>query len=99
MGRVVDSCKNVISPNPEEKDAMPMPRRRSAVMLNPAMMIIPVQLAAVHTTIRRLYCTEPGTRYGHRSLVIKEGKMLKNATRPFGVLGGTRSRAAERMMT
>lgn len=32
-------------------------------------------------------------------LTISAGKMLKNATIPFGVVAGTRSSAADRMMT
>jgi hypothetical protein len=32
-------------------------------------------------------------------LTIKAGKMLKKATSPFGVVAGTRSIAAERMIT
>lgn len=99
VGSVVDNWRNVISPNPEENEATPMPRRRRAVELNVAITIMPVQLAAVQTRILRLYRTTPELRYGHKSLVVSEGKMLKNATRPLGVDGGTRSSAAERMMT
>lgn len=32
-------------------------------------------------------------------LTSKAGKMLKKATRPFGVVGGTKSSAAERIIT
>lgn len=32
-------------------------------------------------------------------LTIRAGKMLKNATSPFGVVAGTRSSAADRMIT
>lgn len=78
---------------------MLIPRRRSDVEFTRAIVIIPSQLAAVQTRIRRVYRARPGTRYGQRSFVAKEGKMLKNATRPFGVFGGTRSSAAESMMT
>ena len=32
-------------------------------------------------------------------LTIKAGKILKKATNPFGVVAGTRSSAADRMIT
>lgn len=99
VGSVVDSCRNVISPKPDENEAMPIPSRRKGVELTAAMRTIPDQLAAVQKRMRRAYRGLPGTRYGQRSLVVREGKILKKATRPLGVLGGTRSSAAERMMT
>jgi hypothetical protein len=37
--------------------------------------------------------------YGHVSLAIKAGKILQKAIIPFGVFGGTKSRAADKIMT
>jgi len=37
--------------------------------------------------------------YGHAALATNDGAILQNAMRPLGVEAGTRSSAAERMMT
>ena len=37
--------------------------------------------------------------YGHPTFATKAGNMLQKAMIPFGVEGGTRSRAADKMMT
>jgi len=39
------------------------------------------------------------SRYGQPTLATSAGAMLQNRMMPFGVDGGTRSRAADRMMT
>ena len=41
----------------------------------------------------------PFNRYGQTILATNDGAMLQNAMRPLGVEAGTRSSAAERMMT
>ena len=37
--------------------------------------------------------------YGHPIFATKDGAILQNAMMPFGVDGGTKSRAADKMMT
>lgn len=37
--------------------------------------------------------------YGHPIFATKDGAILQNAMIPFGVDGGTKSRAADKMMT
>ena len=41
----------------------------------------------------------PFNKYGQAALATNEGAMLQNAMRPLGVEAGTRSSAADRMMT
>lgn len=53
----------------------------------------------VHPMRRFAYRIRPLSRYGQPSLATNAGKMLQNAIIPLGVEGGTRSRAAERMIT
>lgn len=58
-----------------------------------------MKLSKAHPTTRRLYRIFPLRKYGHPSLANRAGNMLQKAMIPFGVDGGTRSSAAERMMT
>lgn len=60
---------------------------------------IPTKLRRAHEVIRREYLILPREMYGHATLAMSAGKMLKKATTPLGVVVDTRSRAAERMMT
>lgn len=41
----------------------------------------------------------PFSMYGHPIFATKDGAILQNAMIPFGVDGGTKSRAADKMMT
>ena len=41
----------------------------------------------------------PFKRYGQTALAMNDGVMLQNAMRPLGVEEGTRSSAADRMIT
>jgi len=73
---------------------------------------IPNQLIPVQKPTRRRYWICPLDMSGQNTLALllafklrgkkltrSAGKMLKNATMPFGVVAGTRSSAAERMIT
>lgn len=61
--------------------------------------IIPSQLHAVQNKTLRLYRIVPDEMIGHNTFVKSAGKMLNSATTPLGVVDGTRSKAAERMIT
>lgn len=60
---------------------------------------MPVKETSEQASTRRRYLTRPGTKYGQPSLTSSAGKMFANRMTPFGTSGGTRSRAALRMMT
>ena len=60
---------------------------------------MPITLNSAHPTMRRAYRIFPLRKYGHPSFANNAGNMLQNAMMPLGVDGGTRSSAAERMMT
>lgn len=60
---------------------------------------MPSQLIPVQKPTRRAYRICPFDTSGQHTLAMSAGKMLKKATMPFGVEAGTRSSAAERMMT
>lgn len=64
-----------------------------------ALTTIPHILIIVHPINRFVYRIRPLSKYGQPNLATSAGKMLQNAMMPFGVEGGTRSRAAERMIT
>jgi hypothetical protein len=53
---------------------------------------------AANTIIRTQYGIR-WTKYGAISLVKKEGTTSKRRTTPLGILGPTRSKAAERIIT
>jgi hypothetical protein len=61
--------------------------------------IIPRALRKQHPTSRLAYLIRPLRMYGQPILATSAGAMLTNAIIPFGVDGGTRSRAADRIMT
>jgi len=65
----------------------------------PQLTMMPSQLHPVQNKMRCLYRICPDEISGQRTLVNSAGKMLNNATTPFGVEAGTRSSAAERMIT
>ena len=46
-----------------------------------------------------MYRIRPFRMYGQPTFATRAGAILQKAIMPFGVEGGTRSRAAERMMT
>lgn len=60
---------------------------------------MPSQLAEVQNSMRRVYRISPEDMNGQPTLAIRAGKMLKSATTPLGVVAGTRSSAADRMIT
>ena len=60
---------------------------------------MPTTLNSAHPTMRRAYRIFPLRKYGQPSFANNAGNMLQNAMMPLGVDGGTRSSAAERMMT
>ena len=61
--------------------------------------IIPKTLMIQHPTTLRLYRIVPFKRYGQPTLAKNDGAMLQNAMSPLGVEAGTRSSAADRIMT
>lgn len=61
--------------------------------------MIPSQLHPVQKATRRPYRIFPLDNSGHNTFVNNAGKMLNSATTPFGVEAGTRSSAAERIIT
>ena len=61
--------------------------------------IIPATLSTQHPISRCVYRIRPFKMYGHPIFATKDGAILQNAMMPFGVDGGTKSRAADRMMT
>ena len=61
--------------------------------------MIPSQLHPVQNRMRCLYWIWPEDISGQSTLVINAGKMLNSATTPLGVEAGTRSSAADRMIT
>lgn len=60
---------------------------------------MPSQLQAVQNRTRRAYRIWPVEMRGQKTLVSSAGRMLNSATIPLGVEAGTRSSAADRMMT
>lgn len=60
---------------------------------------IPNALRRQHPTKRFTYRIRPFRIYGQPTLATSDGAILQNAIMPLGVDGGTRSRAAERIMT
>jgi hypothetical protein len=60
---------------------------------------MPSQLQQVQNQTRRPYRILPLERIGYATLASRAGKTLKKATTPLGVVEGTRSSAAERMIT
>jgi hypothetical protein len=52
-----------------------------------------------HPTTLRSYRIVPFRRYGQPTFATNDGAMLQNAMTPFGVEAGTRSSAADRIMT
>jgi hypothetical protein len=60
---------------------------------------MPRVLRRQHANSRLTYRILPFKRYGQPILADSEGAMLQNKMIPFGVDGGTRSRAAERIIT
>jgi hypothetical protein len=60
---------------------------------------MPIELSAQHPTKRFTYLIRPFKTYGHPILATRAGAMLQNAIIPFGVDGGTKSSAAESMIT
>lgn len=77
------------------KSCMPIARP----MEIPLLTIIPKKLMRQHPMTLRLYRIVPFRRYGQVTLAMSAGVMLQNAMRPLGVEAGTRSRAAERIIT
>ena len=65
----------------------------------PPLTIMPSILMTQHPTTLRLYRIVPFKKYGQQTLAANDGAMLQNAMSPLGVEAGTRSSAAERMMT
>lgn len=61
--------------------------------------MIPSHETLVQNPTRRVYLIVPLEMSGQATFVSSAGKMLKNATIPLGVSAGTRSSAAERMIT
>jgi hypothetical protein len=61
--------------------------------------IIPKKLKAQHPTKRLVYRILPFKKYGQPTFATSAGAILQKAMIPLGVEGGTRSSAAERMMT
>lgn len=61
--------------------------------------IMPKALRRQHPSIRLAYRTRPFSKYGQPTLAANDGAILQNAMMPLGVDGGTRSRAADKMMT
>lgn len=64
-----------------------------------ALTIIPATLSKQHPMSRLTYRIRPFKRYGQPILATNAGAMLQKAMIPLGVDGGTRSKAADRMMT
>jgi hypothetical protein len=60
---------------------------------------MPMKLNNAHPTMRWVYRILPLRKYGHPSFATRAGNMLQKAMIPLGVDGGTRSSAADRMIT
>lgn len=60
---------------------------------------IPNELNRQHPIKRLTYLIFPLNIYGHPTFAMRAGAILQKAMIPFGVEGGTRSRAAERIIT
>jgi hypothetical protein len=60
---------------------------------------MPNELNIAHPTNLLTYLIRPLRRYGHPILANNAGAMLQNAMIPLGVEGGTRSSAAESIIT
>ena len=60
---------------------------------------MPNELSIAHPTNLLTYLIRPLRRYGQPILAINAGAILQNAMIPFGVEGGTRSSAAESIIT
>ena len=61
--------------------------------------IIPLTLTAQHPMSLFAYLIRPLRMYGQPTFATSAGKILQNAMMPLGVDGGTRSRAADRIIT
>jgi hypothetical protein len=66
---------------------------------NDGLTIIPNELSIAHPTNLLTYLILPFNKYGQPILANNAGAMLQNAMMPLGVEGGTRSSAAERIIT
>lgn len=64
-----------------------------------ALTSIPMKLRMQHPRMRLVYLIFPFKKYGHASFASRDGAILQKAMTPFGVDGGTRSSAAERIIT
>lgn len=60
---------------------------------------IPTTLKIQQPTKRLLYWTLPFKRYGQTPFATKAGNILQKAIKPFGVFIGTKSRAADSIIT
>lgn len=72
---------------------------RDEVMLNSGLTIMPNELSRQQPISRFEYLTFPFRKYGQAILATRAGVILQKRIKPFGVDGGTRSKAAERMIT
>jgi hypothetical protein len=63
------------------------------------MMTIPSHDTDVQKATRLPYLIVPLDSNGQQTLAMSDGKTLKKAIMPLGISAGTRSSAAERMMT
>ena len=61
--------------------------------------IIPKELNTQHPTKRLVYLILPFKKYGQPTFATSAGVMLQKAIIPLGVEGGTRSSAADSIMT
>ena len=60
---------------------------------------MPNELSRQQPINRFEYLIFPFRKYGQAILAIRAGVILQKRIKPFGVDGGTRSKAAERMIT
>ena len=61
--------------------------------------MMPKKLTVVQNAMRRVYCTLPFEMRGQATFARTAGRILKNVTMPFGVVLGTKSSAADKMIT
>ena len=72
---------------------------RDEVMLDDVLTIMPNELRRQQPINRFAYLIFPFRKYGQAILATRAGVILQKRIKPFGVDGGTRSKAAERIIT